>query len=287
MKVLVTGVTGQVGSALLGVLRQGFEVVAAPRDRLDLSDRDSIIAAIRAVGPDVILNPAGFTSVDGAETHSAQALAVNATGPGILAEESKRLGALLVHYSTDYVFDGGLRRPYVESDRTNPLSAYGRSKLEGETRVRSSGCRHAILRVSWVYGGVKSFPKVILDKAKRNERLRVVTDQTGVPTWAHDIALLTRAVIEKGVTGLWHAGAAGEVTRHAYAVEWLRLNGISAEVEPIATSEFPSPARRPPYSALDSRALERASGIPAIVDWRERLAAYRHWVSQTAQMKAP
>jgi dTDP-4-dehydrorhamnose reductase len=273
MKLLVTGVTGQVGSALLPVL-QAFDSVPADRKRLDLSNRDSIVRAVRDVRPDVIVNPAAFTSVDRAETEPDAARAVNADAPGILADEAKRLGALLVHYSTDYVFDGALRRPYVESDATVPLSTYGKTKLEGEARVRASGCRHLILRTSWVYGGRSNFPMLILEKARRNEKLRVVADQTGVPTWAHDIAVLTRKLVEKAVEGLWHASAAGEVTRHGYAVEVLRLNNLPLQVEPIATSEFPSPAQRPAYSALDSRGLARASGIAAIGPWRDRLEAY-------------
>ncbi|HYD57326.1 MAG TPA: dTDP-4-dehydrorhamnose reductase [Burkholderiales bacterium] len=272
-KTLVTGVTGQVGAALLRVL-DGHEVLAADRTALDLADPDSIVAALRSARPEVVLNPAAFTSVDGAEEQPQLAHAINAEAPGILAQEARRLGALLVHYSTDYVFDGSLRRPYVESDVAHPLSVYGKSKLEGEARVRASGCRHAILRTSWVYGGRTNFPMLIVEKAKKNEALRVVADQTGVPTWAADLARLTREVIRKDALGTWHASAGGEVTRYAYAVEVLRLAGIAASVEPIATSQFPSPAQRPAYSALDSSALERETGIPAIGPWRERLAAY-------------
>lgn len=283
MKVLVTGVTGQLGGALLRALH-GFEVVPADRARLDLSDPDSIGRTVRAVRPAAILNPAAFTSVDRAEAEPEAAHAANAVGPQVLAEEAKRLDALLVHYSTDYVFDGRLRRPYVEDDATGPLSAYGRSKLEGEERVRASGCRHVILRTSWVYGGPGNFPMLILAKARRKERLRVVADQTGVPTWADDVARLTRRVLECGTVpeGTWHASAAGEVTRHAYAVEILRIAGVEHDVEPIATSEFPTPARRPAYSALDSRALPRRAGIPAIGPWRERLAAFLAGLPQEA-----
>jgi dTDP-4-dehydrorhamnose reductase len=271
MKVLVTGVTGQVGSALLSLFENA---VGADRANMDLASKERVVRMVREVKPDVILNPAAFTSVDRAESDAAAAHAVNAEAPGVLAEEAKRLGALLVQYSTDYVFDGALRRPYVESDATNPLSIYGRTKLEGEERVRASGCRHLVLRTSWVYGGPGAFPMLILERGRKGEKLRVVADQTGVPTWARDVAVLTRKLIEKSMEGLWHASAAGEVTRHAYAVEVLRLNDVRAEVQPIATAEFPSPAQRPAYSALDSRALARQSGVPAIGDWRERLAAF-------------
>jgi dTDP-4-dehydrorhamnose reductase len=194
--------------------------------------------------------------------------------PGLLAEEAKRIGALLVQYSTDYVFDGTLRRPYVESDAPNPLSTYGSTKLDGEARVRASGCRHLILRTSWVYGGPAAFPMRVLQKARRGEKLRVVMDQTGVPTWAEDLARLTGELLGGAVEGTWHASAAGEVSRYAYALEVLRLGGVAGEIEPIPTSEFPSPARRPAYSALASGALERASGVRAIGAWRERLAAW-------------
>jgi dTDP-4-dehydrorhamnose reductase len=278
MKVLLTGARGQVGAALLSALRP-FEVVATDRARLDLANPDSIAAALRDVRPDVIVNPAAFTSVDQAEAQPELARAVNADAPGILANEARKLGALLVHFSTDYVFDGALRRPYVETDPAAPLSTYGRTKLEGEAQVRASGCRHAILRTSWVYGGAASFPTLIIGKAKKREALKVVADQTGVPTWATDVAALTKALIEKGATGLWHASASGAVTRYDYAVEILRLANMDADIRPISTPEFPSPAKRPAYSALDSRALERATGIPAIGPWRERLEAFMRGVS--------
>jgi len=276
LKALVTGVTGQVGRALLRSLEGRFEVIPADRRLLDLASKDAIVAAVRGVAPRVILNPAAFTSVDVAEQQPELAFKVNAEAPGILAEEAKRIGALLVHYSTDYVFDGALRRPYIETDPTGPLSTYARSKLEGERRVRESGCAHMVLRTSWVYGGEKTFAAAILDKARRNEKLRVVSDQTGAPTWAADVADLTAALLSgrHRPEGVWHAAAAGEVTRYDYAVRLLQLAGLDAIIEPIATSDFPSSARRPPYSALDSRALRRASGVPAIGGWDERLKRY-------------
>jgi dTDP-4-dehydrorhamnose reductase len=272
MKVLVTGVTGQVGAALMRTMEG--RIIGADRELLDLANPASIAAAIRATRPEVIVNPAAFTSVDRAEGEPQLAHAINAEAPGIIAEEAKRLDALLVHYSTDYVFDGRLRRPYIETDATHPLSVYGKTKLEGEARVRASGCRHAILRTSWVYGGPTNFPMRILEIAKKKEALRVVSDQTGVPTWAADVAMLTKEVIRRQVTGTWHASAAGAVTRYEYAMEVLRLAGMETSVEPIAISEFPSPAQRPAYSALDSSALQRETGIRAIGPWRERLVAY-------------
>ena len=273
MRMLVTGATGQVGAALLPRLARLGEVVAPRRAALDLSQADSIVRAVREARPEVILNPAALTVVDEAEAQPALAHAVNALAPGLLAEEAKRLGALLVQYSTDYVFDGALRRPYVESDAPNPLSTYGNTKLEGETRVRESGCRHLILRTSWVYGGPAAFPMLILQKARRGEKLRMVTDQTSVPTWASDVARLTGELLGGAVEGTWHASAAGEVSRYDYAAEVLRMGGVRAVIEPIRSAEFPSPAKRPAYSVLASGALERASGVPAIGAWRERLAA--------------
>lgn len=271
MRVLITGTRGQVGKALLTELR-GFEIIAADRARMDLSSPDAIVRTVREIRPQVIVNPAAFTAVDLAESERASAVAVNTDAPAILAQEARRLGALLVHFSTDYVFDGALRRPYTESDKPNPLSVYGRTKLDGEEHVRASGCRHVILRTSWVYGGEVSFPALILKKASLGEVLRVVDDQTGVPTWASDLALLTRDILEVQPVGTWHASAAGEVTRYAYALEVLRLAGVPVEVLPVPTSQFLSPAKRPAYSALDSSALGR-QGINTIGPWRERLAA--------------
>jgi len=276
LKILLTGSKGQVGSALRRLLG-AHELVATDRAALDLADARAIAQVVRTAQPEVIINTAAYNAVDKAEAEAPLALAVNAAAPGILAEEAKRLGALLVHYSTDYVFDGALGRPYAEADAAHPLQAYGRSKLEGEARIRATGCRHVILRTSWVYAdGAENFALLILRKAAEGAPLRVAADQASIPTWAADLALLTKAVVERreAPLGTWHAAAGGETTRHAYAQELVRLAGFNVEVEAATTADFPGSAKRPRYSALDSRRLARESGIRAIGHWRERLQAF-------------
>lgn len=274
MKILLTGRNGQVGWELERLLPTLGEVVATDRTTLDLADPDAIRRVVREVKPDVIVNAAAYTAVDKAEAEPELAARINGAAPGILAEEAKRLGALLVHYSTDYVFDGAIQRPYTEQDVPNPLSVYGKTKLAGEEYVKSTGCAHSILRVSWVYGGPNGFLPFVLRKAKERAPMRVVADQIGAPTWARDVAVLTGGVVERRVAGTWHASAAGAVSRFEYAKEILRLRGFQSRIEPAKSSEFPSAAARPAYSALDSRGLERAIGIRAIGHWYDRLRIY-------------
>jgi dTDP-4-dehydrorhamnose reductase len=263
VRILLTGAAGQVGAALRRLLG-AHEVDATDRSTLDLASERSIRSRVREGRPEVIVNTAAYNAVDKADAEPQLADAVNAAAPGVLAEEAKRLGALLVHYSTDYVFDGAQRRPYTEGDAPNPLQAYGRSKLEGEARIRASGCSAA------------NFALMILRKAAEGAPLRVATDQSSVPTWAADLAALTKAVLERAEPplGTWHAAAAGETTRHAYAQELVRLAGFHIEVEAVTTAAFPGSAKRPVYSVLESRALARESGIRPIGHWRERLQAF-------------
>jgi dTDP-4-dehydrorhamnose reductase len=195
----------------------------------------------------------------------------------VLAEEAERLGALLVHFSTDYVFDGAKRTPYVETDAVNPLSAYGRSKAAGEEAVRASGCRHVILRTAWLYSSYSSnFALTILRKAQEVPRLRVVSDQHGAPTWARDLARLAKELLARSAPpeGTYHASAAGETTWHQYASELLRLAHIATPVDAIASADYPTAARRPMYAVLDSGLLESVSGVRRIGDWRQRLSEF-------------
>ena len=188
-KILVTGKTGQVGWELQRTLATLGQVIAPDRRGMDLGDPDSIRAAIRACSPQIIVNAAAYTAVDQAESEPDLALAINGAAPGIMAEEAKRLGALLVHYSTDYVFDGAKSGPYTEDDQPNPLSAYGSSKLAGERAIAASGARYLIFRTSWVYGARgKNFLRTILRLAQERDELRIVDDQVGAPTWCRAIA---------------------------------------------------------------------------------------------------
>jgi dTDP-4-dehydrorhamnose reductase len=247
--------------------------VATDHAALDLADGDAIRRAVREAKPDVIVNAAAYTAVDKAESEPALALQINGVAPGILAEEAKRGGALLVHYSTDYIFDGAKRSPYVEDDAPNPLGSYGRSKLEGETRIRAAGCRHLIVRTAWVYGEGGNFVRAVLRQAEKGAPLRVVNDQVGAPTWAADIATVTAGLLSTQAEGSFHVSAAGAASWYEVALELLRLAQRRAEVRPVSTAEYGATAPRPRYSVLDNSKL-RAAGIAPIDEWRARLAVH-------------
>jgi dTDP-4-dehydrorhamnose reductase len=274
-RVLVTGARGQVGIELLRELSGNCQVVAHDRASLDLRDAAQIALRVREARPDVIVNAGAYTAVDRAESDEATARAVNGVAPGVLGEEAKRVGALLIHFSTDYVFDGTKTEPYVESDPVNPVSVYGRTKLEGERAVAQSGCRHLILRTSWVYGPHgKNFMLTMLRLAQTEEEVRVVDDQRGAPTTSIALARLVSEILGRGVeaSGLYHATAAGETTWFGFAQaifeEVSRARGSKVpRLVPISTSEYPTPAKRPAYSVLSSGNLAADLGV-AIADWR-------------------
>jgi len=264
VKVLLTGRSGQVGWELERLLE---EVVATDRATLDLAG-EGIPGFLSRTKPDVIINAAAYTAVDRAESEREAAFRINATAPGILAEEAKRLGALLVHFSTDYVFDGEKKSPYLEDDRPSPLNVYGESKLEGEKRVRASGCRHLILRTSWVYAPRGRNFFLTMKNAK--QPLRVVDDQRGVPTSSRFLAEYTISLLRKNVEGVLHLVPSGETTWYGFARAIL---GESAALTPIRSSEYPTPARRPANSVLDNR--KAAALLGALPDWRDVLSAVR------------
>jgi len=291
IRVLVTGSRGQVGAEVARSLAGRVEVIAHERATLDLARPDEISAAIRAARPDVIVNAAAYTAVDRAESEREAAHAVNAVAPGVIAAEARRAGALLMHYSTDYVFDGVNPRPYVEGDPPHPLSAYGETKLAGERAIEASGAQYLILRTSWVYGpGGRNFLLTILSAAATKPELRVVNDQHGAPTSSLALAratvemLSTRATgaIDAGSlgaakerSGLYHASARGETSWHGFAQAILerraRRGGVrTPALVAIPTSEYPTPARRPANSMLSNAKLEAAFGV-RLADWREGL----------------
>jgi len=283
MRVLVTGRAGQVGAEVVQALQGFAEVIAHDRSTLDLADPAQVVARVREARPDAIVNAAAYTAVDQAETDAEAARRVNAAGPGVLAEEAKRTGAVLIHYSTDYVFDGTKAAPYVETDATNPLGAYGRTKLEGERAIAASGCDHVILRTSWVYGPHgRNFMLTMLRLGAQREELRIVDDQRGAPTSSAQLGRLTRALLEREPAlrekgGVYHATAAGETTWRRFAEAIFagasRRAGpafSTPRVVPITTAEYPTPARRPANSVLDNARLEQAFGV-RIGDWREGL----------------
>jgi dTDP-4-dehydrorhamnose reductase len=273
LKILLTGRTGQVGWELHRCLAPLGEVVAPERAALDLGRPDTVAAMVRSLRPDVIVNAAAYTAVDRAESDPEACFAANAQAVAVLAQEAARLGALLVHYSTDYVFDGAKRSPYVESDPTAPINTYGRSKLAGEEAIARSGCRSLILRTSWVYAMRGSnFVRTMLRLARERPQLRVVSDQVGAPTWARDIAQATRAALDRPapLEGLFHVTAAGATTWFQFAQRIFALSGLATPVVPIPTSEYPTPAARPAYSVLDSSCFAAAAGF-RIGAWAERL----------------
>lgn len=273
MKLLLLGKNGQVGWELQRSLAPLGEVIALDRHTGgDISDLQALAQTIRSVRPDVIVNAAAHTAVDKAESEPDLALRLNAEAPEVMAQEAKSLGALLVHYSTDYVFDGAGNKARKEGDATGPLSVYGRTKLEGEQRIAATHCRHLIFRTSWVYaarGG--NFAKTMLRLAQEREALSVINDQYGAPTGADLIADVTAHAVRHVAThaadcGLYHLVAGGETTWHAYArhvierAQSLRpdLGWKVQEVAAVPTSAFPTPAQRPLNSRLDTAKLRNA-----------------------------
>lgn len=272
MRILLTGAGGQVGWELKSTLAALGEVRAFDRARLDLADTPRLIAAVRAMQPDAIVNAAAYTAVDKAETEREAAFAVNATAPRVLAEEARRAGVLLVHYSTDYVFDGGKATPYVEDDSTGPLGVYGESKLAGEQAIAASGCRHLILRTSWVYGPRgRNFLLTMLRLAKERPELRVVDDQLGAPTSSLAIARATATLLDRRAQGLYHMTAAGETSWCGFARAILKRAGIATPVIAIRTEDYPTPARRPRNSRLDCGRL-RADFSLVLPPWEKGLS---------------
>jgi len=289
MNILLLGKGGQVGWELQRSLAVLGQVTALDRDSQDhcgdFSNPAGIADTVRALRPDVIVNAAAHTAVDKAESEPESARLLNATTPGVLAEEAARLGAWLVHYSTDYVFDGSGTRPWVETDAPAPLSCYGRTKLEGEQCIQQSGCKHLILRTSWVYaarGG--NFAKTMLRLAQERERLTVIDDQWGAPTGADLLADVTAHAVRHvqhrpGDGGLYHCVAGGETTWHSYAkfvVEYARqaqpaIEFKVTEMAPVPTSAFPTPARRPHNSRLDTARLQSTFGL-GLPHWQTGVA---------------
>jgi len=267
-----------VGAALARALAPLGELSAFDRQGLDLLDSESIRRTVAKVAPAIIINAAAYTAVDGAERDSELAFAVNARAVGELAREAKAADAMLIHFSTDYVFDGEKPAPYLESDAANPLNAYGRSKLAGERAVAASGCRHLIFRTSWVYGPAgRNFLHAILAAARAKPQLRVVDDQHGAPTSSGAIAaavgqILSRADWPQKRSGIYHMSAAGETTWYGFAAEILRSSGVQTRLVAIRSDEYPAAARRPANSLLDNSKLGAAFGV-VLPDWRQGLAA--------------
>ncbi len=285
--ILVTGSTGQVGGELVRLLAPLGPVHAPTRAQLDLASPDSIRSIIRSLQPRWILNPAAYTAVDRAETDRDAAHAINAIAPGVLGEEAVRIGAAVLHFSTDYVYPGEGSEPYLETAAPGPLGVYGATKLAGEQALAESGAAHIILRTSWVYGATgKNFLLTVLRVARERAEMSIVDDQHGAPTWSRELARLAAAILAKvpdsdaakARNGVYHAAAQGETTWFGFAQEALRLRAVLepqtrfAKLLPIPTSAYPTPARRPPNSRLSTAKLTQTFGFQ-FLPWHEALAA--------------
>jgi dTDP-4-dehydrorhamnose reductase len=283
MKILLIGKNGQVGWELRRTLAPLAEVVAVDYPEINFTDVAALRQFVVGVRPAVVVNAAAYTAVDKAETETELCRQINAVAPGVLAEEAKKIGALMVHYSTDYIFDGMKTSPYVETDAPNPLGTYGRSKLEGDRAVKASGADHLIFRLCWVYGARgQNFMLTMQRLAREREKLRVVADQFGCPTWSRMIAETTALAFKQVLAGAdrsmfngeYHLAAAGQTNWHEFAsriIEWMpEAERKCRAVENIATAEYPTPARRPAYSVLDCGKLQKTFGL-RLPDWEASL----------------
>jgi dTDP-4-dehydrorhamnose reductase len=299
--VLLTGKNGQVGSELSMLLPRLGRVVAVDPEQMDLLKPDDIRRKIREIRPQLIVNAAAYTAVDQAEKDETTARTINADAPALMAEEAKKIGAALVHYSTDYVFDGSKNSPYEETDTPRPINVYGETKLAGERGIENAGVPYLIFRTQWLYGTRgRNFLLTILRLATEREELRIVRDQIGAPTWSREIAQATTTVLAQlcaggldtfllpAVSGIYHMTAGGETNWHEFAeaildkasvmpnrVPWFTsaTNGhplLARRVVPVTTREFPTPARRPAYSVLSNSRLKQTFGVQ-LPDWRAQL----------------
>jgi len=282
-RILLIGKIGQVGWELCRTLAPMPGLTAVDYPEIDLTSADSLQHWVRQTEPGIIINAAAYTAVDRAESEPEKAMRINGVAPGILAEEARRAGALLVHYSTDYVFDGTKSTPYEETDAPNPLGTYGRSKLAGDEAVRAVGGAHLIFRLCWVYGSRgQNFMLTIMRLAREREKLLVVGDQFGRPTWSRMIAETTALALKQtiavpdwaGFTGTYHLAASGSTSWHGFAQTIVNLIPGEARkctaVEAISTREYPTPARRPAYSVLGCGKLEKVFGL-RLPNWEESL----------------
>lgn len=293
LKIMLTGKNGQVGWELQRTLAPLGQVVALGRQDLDLADPGQIRQRVREIKPDIIINAAAYTAVDKAEEEPELAMAVNGIAPGILAEEAKRIDAAIVHYSTDYVFNGQKNSPYTEEDEPDPLNVYGKTKLAGERAIQAVGASYLILRTSWVYGmRGKNFLLTILRLAREREELRVVDDQIGSPTWSRMVAEATAQILARiysplaphsspltELSGVYHLSAGGQTSWYGFTRAILRhapyLTPNTLRIHPIPASEYPTPARRPKYSVLSNERLNHRFALN-LPDWCTQLELALH-----------
>ncbi|HHU72201.1 MAG TPA: dTDP-4-dehydrorhamnose reductase [Clostridiales bacterium] len=282
-KVLITGVSGQVGQAIYRILSRSnsYELFLTNRtpniehniEELDISDERAVETIIDRIMPDIIINCAAFTAVDLCESEEDRAYEINALGPKYLAIAAERAGAVLVHLSSDYVFDGNALKPYIESDSTTPISAYGRTKLAGEAFVKENCKKYFILRPAWVYGQGKNFVKTMVRLAESGKDIRVVSDQIGSPTSAIEIARVISFLVKTESYGIYHSTCEGSCSWYDFTMEIMKLAGKDVKVSPITTSEYPTAAKRPMYSVLENKALRERHNY-VMKDWKEAFKEY-------------
>jgi len=289
VRVLLLGARGMLGADIAATAPAGVTLEARDRQGLNIVDSGAVEATLDLVRPDVVINATGFTAVDRAETDSENAYAVNATAVTALGELCVERDLRVVHFSTDYVFDGELSRPYTEDDQTAPLNVYGKSKLAGEQGLLSSGAHALIVRTQWLFGDAgHCFPRVMWERATERQPTRVVNDQYGRPTWTRDVALATWSLVVRGERGLFHAANSGEATWYDVANRIFRRAGAADLLEPCKSREFPTPAKRPRKSVLDTSKLEKTLGercpgwLTALEKFLERLSVI---LPQTSQLK--
>ena len=285
MKILLTGKTGQIGKELNNIVGDLGNLITVDREQLDLSKPNSIEPVILNIKPDIIINAAAYTSVDKAEEESDLAMTVNAIAPGLLAKAARKVGAGLIHYSTDYVFDGCSGIPYKEEDPPNPLNVYGQSKLAGEKAVAKVGIPFLIIRTGWVYSiHGKNFFKTIKKLAKEKDILQVIDDQIGAPTWARSVALKTHKILKQclnkkwlekkdpSLSGIFHLTCQGKTSWHGFAKEILNMSDASQNIKLIAipASDYPTPAARPSNSLLNNEKIQKVFGLD-MPNWEDAL----------------
>jgi len=275
VKLLVAGAKGMLGKDVVREARgRGLEVIALGKEELDVTDRASVRRAFEEVRPDAVLNCAAYTNVDGAEKEPGQAFAVNALGVRNLAAACRERDVVLVHFSTDYVFDGEKKIPYLIFDRPGPINTYGRSKLYGEEFLKTISPRFYLVRPSWLFGsGGKNFVETVLNLAREKGELTVVDDQQGCPTYTRDLARAVLDLLETGAYGTYHITNTGSTTWHAFACEILEHAGLRAPVYPVKTAQLGRPARRPLNSKLDPFPLEETLGY-LLPPWQDALRRY-------------
>jgi len=274
VRVLVIGARGQLGSELILLLREEHEIIPATRAECDITDLPAVLSFVRHVRPQVIINAAAYTDVDGCESNKDTAFKVNALGARNVAIAAREFGARLVHISTDYIFDGQKSDPYREYDQPNPINVYGASKLLGETFVKEQTHRFFIVRTAWLYGKTgRNFVKTMLKLAQEKEELQVVNDQWGTPTYTEDLAKQIKRLILTELYGTYHCTSQGSCTWYEFALGIFKQAGLDVKVKPVTSDEFPRPAKRPKNSVLENYML-KLQGLDIMPPWEESLERF-------------